>query len=410
MKWLILLSLALIATSQIIEIPVNYVDSENERAAKAIIYQQLSASKNKSSEIINKVTKSLRLSDNLVNYIKSFTYLQNRFQRININSELKNNPEVVVEDVMNAQYFGLVEIGTPPQSFKVVFDTGSSNLWVPSSSCWFSVACWFHNSYKSSKSSTYSNLSEDFNIQYGSGGVSGYFSKDAVTLGGVTATNIKFGEVTKLAGYSFILAKFDGILGMGFQSISVGNATTVFEELYRQGQINEASFSFYLSKVAGGETGRLVLGGVNPDYYVGDMKYYDLISETYWVIAMDNFNINGKQIKAEKAILDTGTSLIIGSTDLINQINDLIGTVDSSCNEIESLPNVSIFIGGDEYILTPDDYVMKVTIFGYSQCVSGFMAMDLPFPNTVILGDVFLRTYYTLFDITNNRAGLAKAK
>lgn len=414
MKSIAILLLVTIANCFVYEIPVKYIDSDVKRNAKATFYQKISQLGGNSTTEVGRLATMYKLGDTIKSYLKGYLSMKNRFQKMNILGSQGNHtngtyPEVIIDDVMNAQYFGEIALGTPNQSFKVVFDTGSSNLWVPSHSCW-SPACFIHSTYKSSKSSTYHKDGENFEIQYGSGGVKGFLSQDTVSLGGVAASNVTFGEVTTLSGLSFLAAKFDGILGMGFRSISVKNITTIFEELVNQGQIPEASFSFYLSRVAGSTTGRLVLGGLNPNYFTGDLKYYPLISETYWVIALKSFQINNVTITAEKGILDTGTSLMVGSADLINNITSQIGIVDSSCAGIEKLPDVTINISGDNYVLTYNDYVLKVSLMGYSQCVCGFMAMELPWPNTIIMGDVFLKTYYTLFDMTHKQVGLARSK
>jgi cathepsin D len=410
---LILAILALCTLSKFIEVPVKYIHSEKERNLKTYFYKHISEMGDKAEGYFKSIVGHFLDADNLFQeYLAGYKSLTSRFKRItdeayksHVNQTL---PEIIIDDVMNAQYFGEISIGTPEQKFKVVFDTGSSNLWVPSHSCW-SIPCWIHKTYKSSKSSTYIKNGTNLEIKYGSGGIKGFFSNDVVSLGGVKAKDITFGEATSLSGISFIAAKFDGILGMAFREISVGHVETVFESLFEQEQIPEASFSFYLSKNSG-ETGRLILGGLNPDYFTGDLKFYPLISQTYWVIALDSFSVKGKTISAAKGIVDTGTSLIVGSKSIINQITESIGTVDSSCKDLDKLPDVTITISGDEYVLTPEDYVFKASVFGYTQCMAGFMGMDLPWPDTIILGDAFLKKYYTLFDMTHKQVAIARAK
>merc|ERR1719163_1857982 len=102
--------------------------------------------------------------------------------------------EVPVKDYQNTQYFIDIDIGTPGQTFTVVPDTGSSNLWVYGSGC-KSLVCRTHSTFDASKSSSYKKGTKAFEIQYGSGGIKGTESTDDAAFGGVTAKQMGFGEI-----------------------------------------------------------------------------------------------------------------------------------------------------------------------------------------------------------------------
>lgn len=87
---------------------------------------------------------------------------------------------VSLKNYGDAQYFGTVTIGSPPQSFQMIFDTGSSNLWVPKRGCRNCGRRVFQSKskYNRNLSQTYKPDGGIFNIEYGSGGVSGFFSVD----------------------------------------------------------------------------------------------------------------------------------------------------------------------------------------------------------------------------------------
>merc|ERR1719183_1884594 len=92
---------------------------------------------------------------------------------------------VAIHNYQDAQYYGPITLGG--QSFNVIFDTGSSNLWVPNKNCTNKLDCLFHKKYDSSKSSTYKPDGRKFQIMYGSGPVSGVLGVDDVSVAGVTA-------------------------------------------------------------------------------------------------------------------------------------------------------------------------------------------------------------------------------
>jgi len=227
-----------------------------------------------------------------------------------------------------------------------------------------------------------------------------------VTVAGVQAPNIDFGESTTLKGVTFIAAKFDGILGMAFPAISVDKMVPVYQAMYDQGLVESNSFSFALTAKPGQEGSKLVLGGVNPDYAASEWNYSPLVSATYWMIQMDSMSLNGVEVQKLNAIVDTGTSAIVGPKDLVGRLVEGLPQ-QPDCADVDKQPDLEFVIGGQSYVLTPNDYYLKVTQFGKTVCALGIMSLDAPI-NFLILGDSFIKKYYTHFDAENLRVGFAK--
>ncbi|KAG8482067.1 hypothetical protein CXB51_027060 [Gossypium anomalum] len=256
--------------------------------------------------------------------------MQEKYGLHNNHGDHEDTDIVALKNYMDAQYYGEIGVGTPPQKFTVIFDTGSSNLWVPSSKCYFSVACYFHSKYKASESKTYKKNGKPASIQYGTGAISGFFSYDNVQVGNLVVENQEFIETTKEPGLIFLAAKFDGILGLGFKEISVGKAVPVWYNMLEQGLIKEPVFSFWLNRNVGEEVGgEIVFGGVDPDHYKGKHTYVPVTQKGYWQFDMGDVLIGDKPTGfcagGCAAIADSGTSLLAGPTTVITMINHAIG-------------------------------------------------------------------------------------
>ncbi|KAJ9451214.1 Lysosomal aspartic protease [Diplonema papillatum] len=315
---------------------------------------------------------------------------------------------VPISNYQNAQYYGPITIGTPPQSFLVVFDTGSSNLWVPG----VKPNIVGHNRYHPEQSSTYVANGTKFAIAYGSGSLEGIIDKDVVNIGGLNVT-INFGEATRMPGLTWDVAKFDGLCGMGWPEIAVDGITPPFFSLIAQQKVAKGSFAFYLT-TDGSSIGTLTLGGVNTSHYSGDFTYVPVSKEGYWQVAGDEVKFNGKAIGNNvKAIVDSGTSLLAFPTEVAKVVNSQLGCqsnaagecVWTTCPPANSLPDLVLVLSGQQFTLKQADYILNVQ----GECLSGFMGIDVPAPvgPIWIFGDVFMRKYYVEFDVTNKRLGFA---
>uniref|UniRef100_A0A2K6KE49 Peptidase A1 domain-containing protein n=1 Tax=Rhinopithecus bieti TaxID=61621 RepID=A0A2K6KE49_RHIBE len=281
-----------------------------------------------------------------------------------------NNDAVAYEPITN--YI----IGTPPKNFLVLFDMGSSNLWVPSIYCQ-SQACSDHNRFNPSLSSTFRNNGQTYTLSYGSGSLS---------VRNTIVNNQEFGLSENELSDLFYYSDFDGILGMAYPSMAVGNSPTVM-----QGMLHQPTRQY------GGE---LILGGVDPQLYSEALD--SLCPGVPPRFAIGN-QATGLCSEGCQAIADTRTFLLAVPQQYMGSFLQATGAQQAQngdfvvhCSYIQSMPTITFIIGGAQFPLPPSAYVFNNN--GY--CRLGIEPLW-------ILGDVFLKEYYSVYDMANNRVGFA---
>ncbi|XP_004525556.1 lysosomal aspartic protease-like [Ceratitis capitata] len=326
--------------------------------------------------------------------------------KYNVSSALRSATEELDND-FNLEYYGIISIGTPAQEFLILFDTGSSNLWVPSSTCPTSnEACQSHNRYNSSASSTNVANGEAFSIEYGSGSLSGFLSQDTVRVAGLTISNQVFAEAVQEPGTTFVNSNFDGILGMGYQTISIDDVVPPFYNMWTQGLISSDVFSFYLARNGtSSEGGQMILGGSDSSLYEGSLTYVSVSTQGYWQFSLGGATIDSETMCSNgcQAIADTGTSLIVApysAYSVFMSVVDPDGDELVDCSLIDSLPDMEFVIGGTTFSVPASQYILNE----YGECSPAVSYIGTDF---WILGDIFLGLYYSEYDMGNNRIGFA---
>ncbi|KAI9438431.1 acid protease [Lactarius psammicola] len=307
-------------------------------------------------------------------------------------------------------WYGSITVGTPAVTYTVDFDTGSSDLVLPASNC--DSTCSGHTLYDPSASSTSSDVGKTIRTS-----VRAEQYSDTVTLAEYIlwlltdlyhATRQRLGVATTYSsGFQANEFPADGILSMGYESLSCYGASPVFQTLVSQRQVYTPVFSFYLAE-SGSE---LYIGGTNHNHYTGNFTYMLVTTQGYWQGSFDGISVNGRTVVVgSDAIIDTGTTQVVGDSQSVRAIYAQIpgskdvgsGTWTIPCN---SNAHGSITFSGKAFEISASTFNLGPESSGSDTCVGGIGAVDgLGF---WIVGDVFLQNVYTAFDLGNNRVGFA---
>jgi hypothetical protein len=342
--------------------------------------------------------------------LRKTTFLQSKPHHNNLPKQIP------LKNYRNAQYTGIIKIGTPPQELPVIFDTGSGNLWVTSSRC-NSPSCKTHVSFNSNRSTTYNPLNLGVEVTFGTGNIAGEINEDIFNVGNIEIPRQRFGEILNENGDVFNSGKFAGILGLAYPSMSAYESTPVFDSIINNKLLKHNIMTFYYSYNEH-EDGQITFGYVDKSKHIGKINYYPVIDKYYWTIEMTDIKLDGRSLglcskaKPCKAVMDTGTSLITGPTRELKELLKMI-PVENNCKGFYKAPKLEFYFGSDAYELKADEYIIKNEILpGIEECRALMMPLDVDEPHGPlwIFGDVFMQKFYTVFDRDNDRVGLAVAK
>lgn len=348
-----------------------------------------------------------------------------RRKKIGLISTSVKNHKKHGRHAQSSEYYGQVLVGSPPQKFMVVFDTGSGNLLLPSKEC-ADEACTSHKTFDSAKSATAMQVAyadqpdtpvgadgsrDVVTITFGTGEMSGVYVRDNICLGsGDICCKANFVAATEESDEPFSLVPFDGILGLSLAQMAEGPAFSVVDKLVQSGVLSEGLFGVYFGNE--NEQSEITFGSSKKEHMATELFWAPVTIPGYWQVAMDDITLDNKNLglcggKKCQVAVDTGTSLLAGPSEVVAALVDKLQVADD-CSNLQSLPDLGFIVGDHILNLKAEDYVAETS----ERCSVGLMSLDIPPPKgpLFIFGDPFLRKYYTVYDRQHMRVGFALAK
>ncbi|EKV19729.1 Aspartic-type endopeptidase ctsD [Penicillium digitatum] len=314
------------------------------------------------------------------------------------------------QDGTDYSYFSPVLVGSQKQEMWMAIDTGAPNTWVFDSKCTEPV-CTRHHKFDQSASTSCTTDGSTFSLFYGSGKVSGNMGKDIFSIAGLEVSQT-FGLANN-ASEAFQSYPFDGILGLG-RSRTEGWDLPSFMDLVAEKKLIKSNLvGFSLSRSADhAKDGEINFGDVDTTKFDGTISY-TATNDKIWSIPLDDAHVNGQRCKfsGKSATIDTGTTYILippadakvlfslvphSSQQPSNPNNYLI-----PCN---STATIEFEFSGVKYSVSPKDYVGNTESEGSDFCISTIVGYASNGANWLV-GDVFLKNVYTVFDFDNGQIG-----
>ncbi|KAJ7722740.1 acid protease [Mycena maculata] len=321
-------------------------------------------------------------------------------------------------------YLATIQLGTPPQNYLILMDSGSADFWVPSEACQSTAGgdCGNHLTLGSQSSSSFVATTNPFQVTYGTGAVEGAIISDDVTIAGLTLNNHTFGVTTQeTTDFSDDSVPFDGLMGLALSSLSEQQTPTPVESLASNGLISDAITSYKISRESDDlNDGEITFGATDPTKFVANtlVTIPNVNTQGFWEGALDDITVDGGSVglQGRTAILDTGTSLAVApladATALFALINgstsDGQGGFTVPCTFNQS---IALTFGGTSFAIEPQDIAVAPVDANdpTGDCTAGIGGGSFGTSDTEwLVGDTFLKNAYYSTDVGKNQISLAK--
>ncbi|KAK2845278.1 hypothetical protein FQN49_005875 [Arthroderma sp. PD_2] len=337
----------------------------------------------------------------------------NNFPAVLASTPSMPNSLGIHNDGYDYSYFSEIKFGSEGQKMWMLIDTGASRTWVFGTDC-ASKSCGAHNTFGKEDSKTLKVTDSKWDVAYGTGKVSGVIVNDTMSFAGFQLES-PFGAALT-ASDDFLGYPMDGILGVGPQDLNA-KIPTVIQLMIQQKLLKKNVIGINLQRTSEGATdGQITFGDIDKSKFTGDLTYSDVVPGGYqWEISVDDMIMDGKPLnfKGRSGIADTGTSFLLLPPEDADLVHSKIPQSAKAATfytvPCSTKTHIELSISGIKYTIQPKDYV------GYETgtkgtCNSLIIGRQAIGPKQWLLGDVFLKNVYSVYDFDKSRVGLAARK